>query len=136
MTTLCRRFPEDSTIPTSFINATALHVRNPDMVKKTAKTYLAARKDDLLLWEALGASSYEKCVILEHVVAFTRGISGVSLSSCGRRDESLQIFSQACMFGSKLASVGKEALPRVVLSAVLTGGVSVVASFVMPHNFF
>ena len=40
---------------------------------------------------------------------------------CGRRDESLQIFSQACMFGAKLANAGKEVLPRVVLSAVLTG---------------
>lgn len=31
-----------------------MHVRNPDAVKKTAKTYLAARKDDLVLWESLG----------------------------------------------------------------------------------
>jgi hypothetical protein len=40
---------------------------------------------------------------------------------CGRRDESLQIFSQACLFGAKLAGAGKETLPRVILSAVLTG---------------
>ncbi len=54
MSTLCRRFPEDSAVSAAFIHATALHVRNPDAVKKTAKTFLAARKDDLLLWEALG----------------------------------------------------------------------------------
>jgi len=54
MSTLCRRFPEDSSISSAFIYATAMHVRNPDAVKKTAKTYLAARKDDLLLWESLG----------------------------------------------------------------------------------
>jgi hypothetical protein len=55
------------------------------------------------------------------VLFFTRLKPGISLCMCGRRDESLQIFSQACMFGAKLVSVGKEALPRVVLSAVLTG---------------
>ena len=57
---------------------------------------------------------------------------GVSLSTCGRRDESLQIFSQACMFGAKLAGAGKEALPRVVLSAVLTGDIRIIfaATFV------
>ena len=54
MSTLCRRFPEDSSISSAFIYATAMHVRNPDAVKKTAKTYLAARKDDLVLWESLG----------------------------------------------------------------------------------
>ena len=60
MTALCRRFPEDSTVSASFIHATALHVRNPDTVKKTAKIFLAARKDDLLLWEALGASRQQR----------------------------------------------------------------------------
>jgi hypothetical protein len=55
MTSICARHPHDSTLSAAFINATALHVRNVDIVKKTAKTFLAARKDDLLLWEALGA---------------------------------------------------------------------------------
>jgi hypothetical protein len=65
MSTLCRRFPEDSAISTAFINATALHIRNPDTVKKTAKTYLAARKDDLVLWEALGAL-WRACQVLRN----------------------------------------------------------------------
>lgn len=120
MSTLCRRFPEDSTISAAFIRATALHVRNPDVVKKTAKSFLAARKDDLLLWEALGRTR-TACHEMSLVLSSHLRLSGLSLCMCGRREESLQIFSQACLFGAKLAGTGKEVLPRVVLSAVLTG---------------
>ena len=124
MSALCRRFPEDSTISAAFIHATALHVRNTDTVKKTAKTFLASRKDDLLLWEALGASRascFKSICARTFDLVFTRQNSGLSLCMCGRREESLEIFSQACMFGAKLAGTSKEVLPRVVLSAVLTG---------------
>ncbi len=129
MTALCRRFPDDSSISTSFIAATALHVRNPETVKKTAKIFLAARKDDLLLWEALGWSHIHPKKLHSKVLFLMLHFSGLSLSTCGRRDESLQIFSQACMFGAKLSGAGKEVLPRVVLSAVLTGIIRIHCSF-------
>jgi hypothetical protein len=64
MAALCRCFPDDSTLSAAFIHASALHVRNPDVVKKVAKTFLAARKDDLLLWEALGML----CNQAQHVI--------------------------------------------------------------------